>query len=39
MIRGKFVFIGQESSEDDRRDGLCVVREVEGLVYVYIVLL
>ena len=25
--------IGQESSEDDRRDELCVVRQVEGLVY------
>ena len=27
------VNIGQESSEDDRRDELCVVRQVEGLVY------
>ena len=37
--RGSSSCIGQESSEDDRRDELCVVRQVEGLVYIYVVLL
>ena len=30
---GSSANIGQESSEDDRRDELCAVRQVEGLVY------